>query len=72
MNSLDKERWLTLNSRKLKREYARLEGNKGEDSLAGNIVSDTDDSSLGDAFVEDQSRLDLSGGETVARDVDYI
>jgi hypothetical protein len=39
----------------LKRKYARLEGNKGEDGLTGEIISNTNDSSLGDTLVEDQS-----------------
>jgi len=39
----------------LRREYARLEGYKGDDSLTGKIIGDTDDSSLGNTLVEDQS-----------------
>jgi len=54
------------------REYARLESNKGEDGLAGELIIDTDNGSLCDTLVEDQSRLDLSSGETVSRDVDDI
>ena len=52
--------------------YIRFKGNKGIDDLTSDLVSDTDDGSLGDALVEDQGRLDLSSGETVPRDVDDI
>ena len=52
--------------------YVRLEGNKGMDSLAGEIVGYTDDGSLCDTPVKDQCRLDLSSGETVSRDIDDI
>jgi hypothetical protein len=63
---------LATSSGKLKRGYGRLEGNICDDCLTGNIIRDTDGSGLGHTTVEDQSRLDLSGGEAVARDVDDI
>lgn len=52
--------------------YVRLKGDKGIDGLAGEVVGDTDDGRLGDSLVEDQSRLNLSSGETVPRDADDI
>lgn len=42
------------------------------DSLAGKLVSGTNDSGLGNTRVLDQSRLDFSGTQTVTRDVDDI
>ena len=42
------------------------------DGLAGEIVAHTNDGSLGDTLVEDQSRLNLSSRETVPRDTDDI
>ena len=60
------------NSGESKKGYERLEGDIGDDGLTGKIISDADGSGLGHALVEDQSRLDLGGGEAVARDVDDI
>jgi len=60
------------NSGNTRKEHPRFEGNKGEDSLTGEVISDTDHSSLGDTLVEDQGGLNLSSGETVTRDVDDV
>ena len=42
------------------------------DGLAGELVVGTDDGSLGDSRVEDESRLNLGGRQTMAGDVDDI
>ena len=65
--------WLVSQaSKKMTERCIRLEGNKGIDSLANDLVGDADDSSLSDAPVKDQSRLNLSGGEMVTRGVGHI
>lgn len=51
---------------------ALLEGNEGVDSLASELISDTDDSSLSHGVVLEKGSLDLGGGETVTADVDDI
>ena len=56
----------------LKIGYIRFKSNIGVDDLASEFVVDTDDGGLGDALVGDQSGLYLSGGQTVARDIDDI
>lgn len=42
------------------------------DSLAGELVIGTDDSSLCHTVIKDESRLNLGSGETVAGDIDDI
>ena len=39
----------------------RLEGNEGIDGLASELICGTDDSSLGNTLMKDESRFDLSG-----------
>ena len=55
-----------------RRGYVRLESDEGVHGLAGELVIGTDDSSLGDTGIEDESRLDLSSRETMTRHVDDI
>ena len=65
--------WLVSQaSKKTTERCIRLGGNKGIDSLANDLVGEADDSSLSNAPVKDQSRLDLSGGEMVTRGVGHI
>ncbi|CRJ89941.1 hypothetical protein BN1708_009310, partial [Verticillium longisporum] len=40
-----------------------LEGDKGVDGLAGELVGDADDGGLGDGVVLEQGGLDFGGGE---------
>lgn len=49
-----------------------LHGDESVDGLSGEIISSSDDGSLGDSSVNDQRRLDLSGRKSVTRDVDDI
>jgi hypothetical protein len=49
-----------------------LDGNKGSDCLASELIGHTDNSSLGDGVVLDQSGLDLSSGQTVTGNVDNV
>lgn len=49
-----------------------LDGNKGVDRLAGELVLNADDRGLGDSMVFDKGSFDFGGGETVAGDVDDI
>ena len=42
------------------------------DGLAGELVVGTDDGGLGDSRVEDESGLDLSGGQAMSRHFDDI
>lgn len=51
---------------------ALLDGDKGVDGLAGELVVDADDGGLGNGLVLDEGGLDLGGGETVAGDVDDV
>ena len=51
---------------------ALLDGNEGVDGLAGELVGNTDDSSLGDRVVLNQSSLNLGSAETVATNVDNV
>ena len=63
---------VNLGNLKLTWGNARLEGDKGIDPLACDVVVDTDNSSLCDTLVEDQRGFDLSGGKTMSGDVDDI
>jgi hypothetical protein len=45
-----------------------LHRHKGIHSLASDIIVASDDGRLGDSLVEDEGRLDLGGGQAVARD----
>lgn len=51
---------------------ALLDGDKGVDGLAGELVVDADDGGLGNGLVLDEGGLDLGCGETVAGDVDDV
>ncbi len=51
---------------------ALLDGDKGVDGLAGELVGDADNGGLGDGVVLDEGGLNLGGGETVAGDVDNV
>lgn len=57
---------------KNKVKYSRLERNECIDGLASELICGTDDSSLGNTLVKDESRFNLSGRETVTGDVDDI
>lgn len=50
----------------------RLECYVGDDGLSGELVGHANDGSLGNAVVLNQCRLNLSGRETVTRDVDDV
>lgn len=49
-----------------------LDGDKGVDGLASQLVGDTNNGGLGNGVVLNQGSLNLSGRETVAADVDDI
>ena len=49
-----------------------LEGHEGIDSLARELIGNTNDGSLGDRVVLDQGRLDLGRRQTVTADVDDV
>ena len=51
---------------------AILERHKGVDGLAGELVGNADNSSLGNGVVLDESGLDLGRRQAVAADVDDI
>lgn len=51
---------------------ALLDGDECVDGLAGELVVDADDGSLGDGGVLDEGGLNLGGGEAVAGDVDDV
>jgi hypothetical protein len=51
---------------------AVLDGDKGVDRLACELIGDTDDGGLGDGGVLDQCRLNLGRRQTVAADVDDV
>ena len=50
----------------------RFESDESVDGLTCQLICGTDDRSLGDTLVEDESGFDLSCGETMTRDVDDI
>ena len=54
------------------KRYIRFECDESVHGLAGELVVGTDDGGLGDAREENECGLDLSGRETVTRDVDDI
>lgn len=51
---------------------AILDGDESVDSLAGKVVSDTDNSGFSDGGVLNERGLDLGGGQAVTGDVDDI
>ena len=53
-------------------ENLRLEGDECIHGLTGKLVCSTNNSCLSDTLVEDEGRFNLSGRETMARDVDDI
>ncbi len=54
------------------KRHVPLERDKGVDGLTGELVVSTDNGGLSNTVVEDESRLDLGGRETVTGDVDNI
>ena len=52
--------------------HLRFESDESVDGLTRQLIGGTDDRSLGDALVEDESGFDLSCGKTMTRDVDDI
>lgn len=50
----------------------RLEGDECVHGLAGEFVAGTDDGCLSDTGIEDESRLDLGGGQTMSGNVDDV
>jgi len=49
-----------------------LDGHKGIDGLARELIAHPDDGSFGDGVVLDEGGFDLGRGETVTADVDHI
>lgn len=49
-----------------------LDGDKSVDRLAGQLISDTNDSGLRDGMVVDEGSLNLSSRETMAGNVDNV
>ena len=54
------------------RRYVRLEGNKGVDGLASEVVGCSNDGGLSDSGVKNECGLDLGSRQTMARNVDNI
>lgn len=51
---------------------AVFDGDKGVDGLTRQFIGDTDNGGFGDGVVLDEGGLNLSGRETVSRDVDDV
>ena len=52
--------------------HVRFESDESVNGLTCQLIGGTDDRSLSDTLVEDESGFDLSCGETVTRDIDDI